>query len=186
VKHLAAHQGSKDEQNYHLLLNTAWKSQLVVKGIAGLPSPDKASNIIGRQLTVNCGLRLPPTLKWQDAEKVLKDVLLKPSPDTFGAQVSFEVIGPGSGLDTPALPEAVQRKFDQACEAVFGEKAIFLGSGGSIPFMEVFQGHFPEARFLLTGVATARSNIHAANESLDLDFNEKFVEVLCRMLANDA
>ena len=49
--------------------------------------------------------------------------------------------------------------------------------------MEVFSQHFPKANYILTGVGFPDSNAHAANENLDLAYNEKLVKVIARMLA---
>lgn len=58
-----------------------------------------------------------------------------------------------------------------------------MGIGGSIPFMEVFSQHFPTANYILTGVGFPDSNAHAANENLDLAYNEKLIKVIARVLS---
>lgn len=60
---------------------------------------------------------------------------------------------------------------------------MFVGCGGSIPFMEVFSGIFPEANFLLTGVGFPDSNAHAANENLDLEYCRKLTTVIAILLS---
>jgi len=87
-------------------------------------------------------------------------------------------------LDAPKLPENIEKCFYESHEVVFkGNKPIFMGCGGSIPFMEVFATHFPESNFLLTGVGFVDSNAHAANENLDLEFCEKLTQVIALTLS---
>jgi acetylornithine deacetylase/succinyl-diaminopimelate desuccinylase-like protein len=60
---------------------------------------------------------------------------------------------------------------------------MFIGGGGSIPFMEVFSGLFPKANFLLTGCCFTESNAHSANENLDLEFCRKLTTVISKLLS---
>jgi di/tripeptidase len=60
---------------------------------------------------------------------------------------------------------------------------MFVGCGGSIPFMEVFSGHFPEANFLLTGCGFPDSNAHSANENIDLEYTRKLTTLISQLLA---
>ena len=74
--------------------------------------------------------------------------------------------------------------FFNANKFVFsGNEPLFIGCGGSIPFMEVFGHKFPEANFLLTGVGFPDSNAHAANENIDLEFTRKLTGVIAVTLA---
>ncbi len=75
----------------------------------------------------------------------------------------------------PKLKEA----FFKANKQVFnGKDPLFVGCGGSIPFMEFFSQMYPEANFLLTGVGFPDSNAHSANENLDLEFCRKLTTTL--------
>ena len=129
-------------------------------------------------------LRLPPTLNVETAQNILKEKLLSPGDDTYGAQVDLKFQGSGSGFNAPKLPEDLIRKFEQHHAEVFeGAQPMFTGIGGSIPFMEVFKKHFPESNFLLTGVGFPESNAHSANENLDLDYTRKFTTVISKLLS---
>jgi acetylornithine deacetylase/succinyl-diaminopimelate desuccinylase-like protein len=59
-----------------------------------------------------------------------------------------------------------------------GNEPLFIGCGGSIPFMEFFSSMYPKANFLLTGVGFPDSNAHAANENLDLEFCRKLISTI--------
>lgn len=49
--------------------------------------------------------------------------------------------------------------------------------------MEVFDGHFPGANFLLSGCGFPESNAHSANENLDLEFCRKFTATIALTLS---
>ena len=72
----------------------------------------------------------------------------------------------------------------QSCREVFeGRDPVFVGCGGSIPFMEIFSQEFPSANFLLTGAATITGNAHCANENLDLEYCKKFTQTIALVLS---
>lgn len=52
---------------------------------------------------------------------------------------------------------------------------MFLGVGGSIPFMPELGDFYPDSEFLVTGVVTAESNIHAPDENLSLSYCKKLM-----------
>jgi len=55
--------------------------------------------------------------------------------------------------------------------------------GGSIPFMEVFGKLFPESNFILTGAVLPDSNIHAPNETLNLELCRRMTTTIAEFLA---
>ena len=79
----------------------------------------------------------------------------------------------------------VKKALFEANSYVFGGTVpLFVGCGGSIPFMELFSGMYPAANFLLTGVGFPDSNAHSANENLDLEFCRKLTSTIALTLAN--
>lgn len=131
-------------------------------------------------------MRLPPTLTAEKAKALLQKHLIdhpNQQRDTYGAQVELSYFG-DNGFDTKALDEGVQKAFFDANKYVFnGNVPIFVGCGGSIPFMEMFSTMFPKANFLLTGVGFPDSNAHAANENLDLEFCRKLISTVALTLS---
>lgn len=182
-----AHAEPADDENYHLIANSTWLPQLTITGLEGLPNNlSDASNSIKRSITLRCSMRLPPTLTAEKAKELLKKHLLEglnQARDTYGAQVELTSFG-DNGFDTKALDEGVQKAFFEANQYVFnGNTPVFVGCGGSIPFMEMFSTMFPKANFLLTGVGFPDSNAHAANENLDLEFCRKLISTVAITLA---
>jgi acetylornithine deacetylase/succinyl-diaminopimelate desuccinylase-like protein len=62
---------------------------------------------------------------------------------------------------------------ERAMTEAFGKAPVFMGAGGSIPFVAVFADSFPDATLMLTGAADPMSNPHSENESVDLADLEK-------------
>jgi acetylornithine deacetylase/succinyl-diaminopimelate desuccinylase-like protein len=83
------------------------------------------------------------------------------------------------------LPADIKSKVNEATAEAFGEKAepVYVGVGGSIPFMEVFMREFPGTNFMLTGCCFADSNAHAPNENLDLKFCAKLTTTIALLLS---
>jgi cysteinylglycine-S-conjugate dipeptidase len=65
--------------------------------------------------------------------------------------------------------------------AELGDPAsVEIGSGGSIPLIDVLREEFPDAEILLFGAQDPAARIHAPNESVDL--NELHRAVLAEAL----
>ena len=92
--------------------------------------------------------------------------------------------GGGNGFDAPQLPTSLQSVLTESHKTVFGAENIplYVGCGGSIPFMEVFEQNFPGTNFLLTGCGFLDCNAHSANENLDLDYCRKLTTVIALVL----
>ena len=178
-----AHDSPSDQENYEMILNSTWLPQLTVTALEGLPSSlADASNSIKRSITIRCSLRLPPTLPADTAREIVRKTLLE-HPDqhklTFGAEINIKQSFGDKGFDTRALDPEVKQAFFDANKYVFnGNEPLFVGCGGSIPFMEFFSSMYPGANFLLTGVGFPDSNAHAANENLDLEFCRKLISTV--------
>lgn len=59
---------------------------------------------------------------------------------------------------------------------------MFLGIGGSIPFMPELGTFYPEAEFLVTGVVTDENNIHSKNENLYIPYCRKLLKTIGNVL----
>lgn len=186
VKSLAFNncQGDKKQENTQLMLNSYWKSQLAMIGVEGLPSISNAGNVLVKEIKARYSMRLPPTLSSQEVGDKLKAILTAEGPETFGAKIDFEMVDNADGFDAPDLPKNIAQTLDEATAEIFdGAKPLYVGCGGSIPFMEVFAQHFPGTNFMLTGVLFIDSNAHSANENIDLEYTRKFTTALAVMLS---
>lgn len=103
----------------------------------------------------------------------------------WGAELSFfhEERGDATVLGSDNFAVDIwKRAFAEA----YGNDAVEMGAGGSIPFIATFQEMFPEAPILVVGVADPTSAFHAPNESVDVGDLEKAAlaeAIALRMLA---
>lgn len=128
-------------------------------------------------------MRIPPHVSAKFVVDTLREKLTADGPDTFGAKIEFTCLDAGDGFDAPDLPPALKTWLNEATAEVFGgAKPLYVGCGGSIPFMDVFFELFPKSNFMLTGVGFPDSNAHSANENLRLDYCRKLTTAIAIML----
>ena len=51
---------------------------------------------------------MPPTLDYKKSEEILKSILLKEGPETYGAIIEYKDAGSGSGFNPPKLREDIE------------------------------------------------------------------------------
>jgi acetylornithine deacetylase/succinyl-diaminopimelate desuccinylase-like protein len=68
----------------------------------------------------------------------------------------------------------------------FGKPAMYMGEGGTIPFMYMLGERFPHAQFCITGVLGPGSNAHGPNEFLHLPTARKLTLCVAEVLAAHA
>ena len=73
-----------------------------------------------------------------------------------------------------------------ASRATFGRDAMYMGTGGSIPFMGMLAEKFPGTQFLVTGVLGPQSNAHGPNEFLHIATGKKLTACVAMVLADHA
>jgi acetylornithine deacetylase/succinyl-diaminopimelate desuccinylase-like protein len=165
-----------------LVLNRTWRPQLAVTGIAGLPVPGDAGNVLLPGTTAKLSLRLPPTLDAGAAGKLMQDLLEQDPP--YGARVAFHPESSASGWNAPALAPWLAQSITRASEAGFGKPPAFMGEGGSIPFMWMLGEKFPRAQFVVTGVLGPHSNAHGPNEFLHIPTGRHVSVAIAQILAD--
>ncbi len=140
--------------------------------ILGIDAPNtvEASNQLVPFARAKVSMRVPPG---QDADEAL-EALTKhlESNVPWGAEVRIEREPAGSPyhLDTSGLGyDAMQRAMSEA----FAKDPVFMGAGGSIPFVSAFADAFPDATLMLTGASDPLTNAHSEDESVDLGDLEK-------------
>jgi len=75
---------------------------------------------------------------------------------------------------------------EAASQASYGAGAMYMGEGGTIPFMAMLGDEFPRAQFLITGVLGPGSNAHGPNEFLHIPFARKLTTCVAQVLADHA
>lgn len=166
------------------LLNRNWGSALSVTGAGGLPDLGSAGNVLRPGTSLKLSLRLPPTLDGDEATEHVKTLLEGDPP--YGAKVRFEPEPGATGWNAPEVAPWLDRACQEASQAVWGKPAMYMGEGGTIPFMALLGESFPRAQFLITGVLGPKSNAHGPNEFLHLSYASKLTTVVASVLADHA
>jgi acetylornithine deacetylase/succinyl-diaminopimelate desuccinylase-like protein len=164
-----------------LVLNRTWRPALSVTGVDGMPPLASAGNVLRPHTSVKLSLRLPPTLDGKRAGELLKEALLRDPPN--GAQVTLDLEKASTGWNAPAMSSWLEQAIDDASQAFFGKPAMYMGEGGSIPFMGMLGEKFPGAQFMITGVLGPHSNAHGPNEFLHIPMGKKVTASVARVIA---
>ena len=165
-----------------LVLNRTWRPALSVTGANGLPPLESAGNVLRPQTSVKLSLRLPPTLDGKRGGEILKELLLRDPP--YGAQVELDLEKASSGWNAPALSPWLSNAIEAASQAAFGKPAMYMGEGGTIPFMGMLGEKFPGAQFMITGVLGPHSNAHGPNEFLHIPMGKKVTACVAKVIAD--
>lgn len=164
-----------------LVLNRTWRPALSVTGIGGMPQLESAGNVLRPHTAVKLSLRLPPTLDGKRAGELLQEALLSDPPN--GAKVTLELEKASSGWNAPAMAPWLESAVDAASQAFYGRPAMYMGEGGSIPFMGMLGEKFPGAQFMITGVLGPHSNAHGPNEFLHIDMGKRVTACVAHVIA---
>jgi acetylornithine deacetylase/succinyl-diaminopimelate desuccinylase-like protein len=167
-----------------LALNRTWRPQLAITGAGGLAPLRDAGNVLRPATSVRVSLRLPPTVDSVDAQRRVTELLTREPP--YGSTVRFESSEASDGWNAPALAPWLEATLQSASRAYFGKPAMFMGEGGTIPFMAMLGKQFPEAQFLITGVLGPQSNAHGPNEFLHLPTARKLTCCVAETLRRHA
>ena len=164
-----------------LVLNRTWRPALAITGVDGLPALGSAGNVLRPTTAVKVSLRLPPTLDGETAGRTLSRLLLDAPP--YGARVEFSLEKSSTGWNAPPMSPWLSTAIDEASEAFFGKPAMYMGEGGTIPFMGMLGEKFPGAQFMITGVLGPHSNAHGPNEFLHIPTGKRVTSAVAHVLA---
>lgn len=164
-----------------LILNRTWRPMLSITGVDGLPTLGNAGNVLRPFTAVKISLRIPPMLDPDKAGAFVKNTLEADPP--YGAKVSFELEKASTGWNAPALAPWLETAIEDASQAAFGAPAMYMGEGGTIPFMGMLGEKFPGAQFMITGVLGPHSNAHGPNEFLHIPTGKRVTEAVAHVVA---
>jgi len=167
-----------------LVLNRTWRPALAVTGAEGLPLPANAGNVLRPKTALALSLRLPPTVKAETAAQNLKTLLEADPP--YGARVSFEYNHAATGWHAPPTQAWLEKVINESSKTHYGKPAMWMGEGGTIPFMAMLGAKFPKAQFLITGVLGPHSNAHGPNEFLHIEYAKKLTACVADVIAAQA
>jgi acetylornithine deacetylase/succinyl-diaminopimelate desuccinylase-like protein len=164
-----------------LVLNRTWRPALSITGAEGMPPLSSAGNVLRPFTAVKLSLRLPPTLDGKRAGELLKEALLRNPPN--GAEISLELEKASTGWNAPAMVPWLEKAIDAGSREYFGRPAVYMGEGGTIPFMGMLGEKFPGAQFMITGVLGPHSNAHGPNEFLHIPMGKRVTACVSKVIA---
>jgi len=171
---------SPGESHTEILLNNTWRPTLSVTGAEGMPAMIDAGNVLLPYTKLKLSFRLPPTCDADDAADAVKSALEADKPPL--AKVSFEVESTMAGWNAPEIADWLAASMQKASDAFFGKPSMYMGTGGTIPFMGMLGERFPEAQFLITGLLGPKSNAHGPNEFLHIDTGKRLTSCVAQVL----
>jgi len=164
-----------------LLLNSTWRPTLSVTGVEGIPAASSAGNVLRPMTALVLSFRLPPGVDPDTAAQAVKKELERDPP--YGARVSFHVESSMGGWNAPSSAPWLEAAIQSASKEFFGRDAMYMGTGGSIPFMGMLAEKFPRTQFLVTGVLGPHSNAHGPNEFLDIETGKRVTACVAVVVA---
>jgi acetylornithine deacetylase/succinyl-diaminopimelate desuccinylase-like protein len=169
-----------EESHKELLLNNTWRPTLAVTGAEGMPALVDAGNVLLPFTTLKLSFRLPPTCDANEAADAVKTALEADTPPL--AKVAFRVDSTMAGWNAPAVAEWLENSMHKASDAFFGKPSMYMGTGGTIPFMGMLGERFPAAQFLITGLLGPKSNAHGPNEFLHIETGKRLTCCVAQVL----
>ena len=171
---------SPAESPYELLLNNTWRPTMSVTGAEGLPALVDAGNVQLPFNTIKLSFRLPPTLNADEAAGTVREILNADPPPL--CNVSFEADSAMAGWNAPPIADWLEASMQKASQAFFGKPSMYMGTGGTIPFMGMLGEKFPDAQFLITGLLGPNSNAHGPNEFLHIETGKRLTSCVAQVL----
>ncbi|WP_419946714.1 M20/M25/M40 family metallo-hydrolase [Candidatus Poriferisodalis sp.] len=162
------------------LLARTWRPALSVVGADGMPPTASAGNVLRPFTALKLSLRLPPTADSRAAAAELAELLRSNPP--LQATVSVDDVDCADGWDAPDLAPWLATALNESALSRFGQPMQLFGEGGSIPFIAMLGGMFPESQFVVTGVLGPESNAHGPNEFLHVAYAEKLTGCIADIL----
>lgn len=171
---------SPGDSNTEILLNNTWRPTLAITGAEGMPAMIDAGNVLLPFTELKLSFRLPPTCDADAAADAVKSALEADTPPL--AKVSFDVESTMAGWNAPEVADWLEAAMHKASNAFFGKPSMYMGTGGTIPFMGMLGKRFPEAQFLITGLLGPKSNAHGPNEFLHIETGKRLTSCVAQVL----
>ena len=162
------------------VLNRSWRPALSVIGMEGLPALQDAGNVLRPMTSIKLSLRIPPMVDAEVASQALKSALEHDPPS--GADVRFVAEKGAAGWNAPPLEAWLEEACESASNTHFGKGAVWMGEGGTIPFMGMLGEKVPQAQFMVTGVLGPASNAHGPNEFLHIPCAKRLTACVAQVL----
>jgi acetylornithine deacetylase/succinyl-diaminopimelate desuccinylase-like protein len=143
-----------------------------------------AGNVLRPMTKLKLSLRIPPRVDPHAALAAVQSALEAEPP--YAAQVHFVDGSANAGWDAPALAPWLEQALDAASLRHFGKPAMYMGEGGTIPFMHMLGEKYPHAQFFITGILGPGSNAHGPNEFVHIPTLRRVTRCVADVLAAHA
>jgi acetylornithine deacetylase/succinyl-diaminopimelate desuccinylase-like protein len=127
-------------------------------------------------------IRLPPTKNAEEAKNYIVKRLTENIP--YNATVTLTDVNCGQGFNAPEYPPILTKVIEEASQIYFGNRALSVSEGMSIPFLTFLEELWPKAQFIVTGVLGPQSNAHGPNEFLHIPYVKSLICSMSHVLAN--
>ena len=154
------------------LASRLWsKPSVTAIGLDATPT-ETASNSLMPEAKARVSLRIAPGSDPDESLRLLMEHVHASAP--WGVEVVTAPVHIGNAFMGQTGGPVFAAAREAAAEAFDTEPKV-TGSGGSIPLLTTLQSLAPDAEFVIWGPGDERSQVHAANESLDLGELERMI-----------
>jgi len=167
-------QASESTEDMIVAMN--WEPTLSIIGADGMPSVQVAGNVLRTNTDLKLSFRIPPGVDSEAAIACAKKILEEDPP--YGAEVTFTPDSSADGFHAPPLSGTVSDAIHDASMELTGLPPLATWTGGTIPFMAMMQGKYPEAMFLCTGSSGPGNNAHGPDEKLHIPSSKRLTVAL--------
>ena len=158
-----------------------WEPTLSIIGADGIPPVQVAGNVLRTNTDVKLSFRIPPGVDSELAITKAKETLEKHPP--YGAEVTFTPDSCADGFHAPPLDRTISKAIHSSSMELSGLPPLATWTGGTIPFMAMMQGKYPDAMFLCTGTSGPGNNAHGPDEKLHIPSSKRLTVVLSATIA---
>lgn len=166
------HGSHKTQHGGAAVYTQLWREPSVAVNAVEVGNRKQAGNIIAASAWARVGVRIVAGMDPEKSVAKLESFLREKTP--WGLQVTIHRESAAKAWGTkpqgPAFDSALQ-----ALEFGYGKKPVFMGMGGTIPFVEPLSTALGGVPALLMGVEDPYTNAHSENESLHLGDWEKAI-----------
>jgi acetylornithine deacetylase/succinyl-diaminopimelate desuccinylase-like protein len=173
-----------NEDTTELLLQRTWKPALSTIAQEGMPSLQQGGNVLRPYTSLKLSIRIPPGVDLERASQALSRALTSDPP--YNARVRFEPEAPTQGWNAPTVQPWLAKALDESSKRFYGKPALYIGEGGTIPFMYMLAEKFPKAQFVVTGVLGPNSNAHGPNEFLHVPYAKRLTACVSEIIFEHA
>jgi acetylornithine deacetylase/succinyl-diaminopimelate desuccinylase-like protein len=170
----------------------AFQPTLEFNGIGGGYQGEGTKTVIPSKAFVKISCRLVPNQRPQEIKRLVMDAIRARLPS--GVKVEFVdqhqgtpygVVPPGRPNTPPDQPPVLARAFrstDAIVTEIWGRPPIYLREGGSVPIVAEIK-RVTGLDSVMFGLSMPEDNLHAPNESFNLDVMRKGAETIQRIMA---